>query len=152
MSAYLRGRTRRNAPVRAPIYSPVAIAAVWHPRAVSLPPWLKAWLARCAPGLAVCGGLALLVAIVFGQTVRHDFIDLDDARYVFNNPQVRRGLSAQGVVWAFTERYESNWHPLTWISHMLDWQLYGSWAGGHHLTSAVVHAAAAIFPFWLFGG
>ncbi|MGA2258918.1 MAG: tetratricopeptide repeat protein [Thermoguttaceae bacterium] len=91
--------------------------------------------------------LALLAAIVFGQTLGHDFIDWDDSQYVVNNPHVTRGLSAQGIAWAFTQRYQSNWHPLTWISHMLDCQMYGLWAGGHHLTNLLLHAATAILLF-----
>ena len=114
---------------------------------ISLPPWLEAWLVRYGAVTAVCGLLALLVAIVFGQTVQHDFIDMDDAQYVFNNSQVRAGLSLQGIAWAFTTCCESNWHPLTWISHELDWQLFGSWAGGHHLTSVLLHALTAIILF-----
>ena len=112
-----------------------------------MPPWLEAWIVRYGMAVAVCGLLALLVAIVFGQTLRHDFIDLDDSQYVFDNPHVRDGLSLQGIVWAFTQRHEANWHPLTWISHMLDCQMYGLWAGGHHLTSVLLHAATAILLF-----
>ncbi len=97
--------------------------------------------------VAVCGLLALLVAVVFGQTLRHDFIDWDDVHYVLKNPHVHEGLSAQTIAWAFTARSQANWHPLTWISHILDWQMYGSWAGGHHLTSVLLHAATAIVLF-----
>src|SRR5580658_2929532 len=93
---------------------------------IALPPWLAAWLALHGAATAVCGTIVLLVAIVFGQTLRHDFIDWDDAEYIVNNRHVHDGLSVQGIVWAFTNRDEANWHPLTWISHMLDWQLYGS--------------------------
>ena len=117
------------------------------PADIPLPPWLEAWIVRYGMAVAVCGLLALLVAIVFGQTLRHDFIDLDDSHYVFDNPHVRDGLSLQGIVWAFTQRHEANWHPLTWISHMLDCQMYGLWAGGHHLTSVLLHAATAILLF-----
>ncbi len=117
------------------------------PADIPLPPWLEAWIVRYGMAVAVCGLLALLVAIVFGQTLRHDFIDLDDSQYVFDNPHVRDGLSLQGIVWAFTQRHEANWHPLTWISHMLDCQMYGLWAGGHHLTSLLLHAATAILLF-----
>ena len=95
------------------------------PADISLPPWLEAWLVRHGAVAAVCGLLALLVAIVFGQTLAHEFIDLDDSAYIFDNSHVRAGLTPAGVVWAFSERYEANWHPLTWLSHMLDWQLFG---------------------------
>jgi hypothetical protein len=114
---------------------------------ISLPPWLEEWYARHGAVTAVCGLLVLLVAIVFGQTLRHDFIDWDDPQYVVDNPQIHAGLSMPGIAWAFTNRDEANWHPLTWISHMLDWQMYGSWAGGHHLTSVLLHALTAILLF-----
>ena len=132
---------KRAAPASAPAIAPA------RPADISLPPWLAAWLARHGAGIAVCGLLVILVAIVFGQTLGHDFIDLDDSQYVFDNPHVRDGLSMKDIVWAFTERYEANWHPLTWISHMLDWEVYGRWAGGHHLTSLLLHAATAIVLF-----
>src|SRR3972149_914575 len=75
--------------------------------------------------LAVCGFLLLAVLIVFGQTLRYDFVNYDDHLYVYENPQVTHGLTAQGIAWAFTTNHASNWHPLTWLSHMLDCQLFG---------------------------
>ena len=86
--------------------------------------------------------------MVFGQTVRHEFINCDDDQYVYENPQVARGFTAQGIVWAFTHFHSANWHPLTWLSHMLDCQLYGlNHPGGHHLTNVLLHAASAILLF-----
>jgi hypothetical protein len=81
----------------------------------------------------------LAVGLVFGQTVTHDFVNYDDD-YVYENIPVRHGMSVEGVDWAFTHRHAGNWHPLTWISHMLDCQVYGLWAGGHHLTNLLIHA------------
>ena len=75
--------------------------------------------------LAVCGLLVLAVALVFGQTVRFEFVNYDDNEYVYENPQVAHGLTVQGIAWAFTTGHASNWHPLTWLSHMLDCQFYG---------------------------
>ncbi len=98
---------------------------------------------------AVCGLLVLAVGLVFGQTVTHEFVNYDDPDYVYKNAYVKRGLSVEGVVWAFTHRYAWNWHPLTWMSHMLDCQAYGLWAGGHHLTSVLIHAATAVGLFLL---
>src|SRR3989304_1830159 len=72
--------------------------------------------------LAVCGFLLLAVFLVFGQTLRHDFVNYDDRLYVYENPYVTHGLTTQGIVWAFTSKHASNWHPLTWLSHMLDCQ------------------------------
>ena len=73
----------------------------------------------------VAGLLAAGVFLVFGQTLRHEFVNYDDADYVYENPHVARGISDENIVWAFTQRYAFNWHPLTWLSHMLDCQVYG---------------------------
>ena len=98
--------------------------------------------------LAVCVFLLLAVALVFGQTVRHEFINYDDKEDVYENPQVARGFTAQGIGWAFTTTHNSMWGPLTWLSHMLDCQLYGlSHPGGHHLTNVLLHAASTVLLF-----
>ena len=94
--------------------------------------------------LAVCLFLFVVTLAVFGQTVNHDFVNYDDAIYVYENPHVTGGLTSQDIAWAFTSSHASNWHPLTWLSHMLDCQVYGLWPGGHHLTSVVLHAATAV--------
>ena len=96
---------------------------------------------------AVCGLLLLAVLIVFSQTISHDFIDFDDTAYVCENPYVRGGLTAEGTAWAITTYHCENWHPLTWLSHMLDCQLYGLNSGGHHLTNVLLHAATAVLLF-----
>lgn len=96
---------------------------------------------------AICGLLLLAVGLVFGQTVRHEFINLDDGADVYLNPHVTGGLTAESVKWAITERYAGVWMPATWISHILDWQFYGSNAGGHHLTNVLLHAASAVLLF-----
>ena len=84
--------------------------------------------------IAIGALLTAMVWMVFGQTVGFAFTDYDDGEYVYENPFVTNGLSWRGAGWAFTHFYASNWHPLTWISHMADAQLYGSNAGGHHAT------------------
>ena len=94
--------------------------------------------------LAVCGFLLLAVGLVFGQTIRYGFVNFDDNETVYENSQVTQGLSGHGVAWAFTHRHVFNWVPLTCISHMLDWQLYGANAGGHHLTNVLLHAATTV--------
>jgi protein O-mannosyl-transferase len=95
----------------------------------------------------VCVFLVLAVWAVFGQTLHHEFLDLDDSDYVYDNPMVARGLTLKGIVWAFTQSHSFNWHPLTWLSHMLDCQLYGLNPGGHHLSNVLFHSAAAIALF-----
>ncbi|HEX3628423.1 MAG TPA: tetratricopeptide repeat protein [Verrucomicrobiae bacterium] len=97
---------------------------------------------------AVCLLLALAVWIVFGQTVRFDFINYDDDAIVYENPAVTRGLDLHEIGRVFTQNSgRDSWFPITDISHMLDWQLYGPHAGGHHLTNVLLHAATAIFLF-----
>ena len=96
---------------------------------------------------AVCGLLLLAVVCVFGQTLRYGFVNYDDQKYVCKNPHVSGGLNAEAVRWAFTTRHASNWHPLTWLSHMLDCQLYGLISEWHHLTNVLLHAATAILLF-----
>ncbi|MDQ6911386.1 MAG: tetratricopeptide repeat protein [Verrucomicrobiota bacterium] len=96
---------------------------------------------------AICLAIAALIWFVFGQTLQHDFINLDDPEYVLKNPHVAAGLTSSGIVWAFSHTHAANWHPLTWIAHMLDCQFYGLVPRGHHLTNVVLHAATAILLF-----
>jgi protein O-mannosyl-transferase len=95
----------------------------------------------------VCVFLIAITWIVFGQTLHFGFINFDDGDYVYENPEVARGLTFGGIVWAFTHLHAANWHPVTWISHMLDCQLYGLSPGGHHLTNLLIHVATAILLF-----
>ncbi|MBZ5604396.1 MAG: tetratricopeptide repeat protein [Acidobacteriia bacterium] len=94
----------------------------------------------------------LLFAAVFAvySSVRtHDFINYDDPVYVVANPHVRGGLTWDGLAWAFTSFEHSNWFPLTWISHMLDVEMFGLNAGSHHLSSVFLHALSALALFAL---
>ncbi len=92
--------------------------------------------------------LALLVGIVaiYGQTIRYDFLNYDDPEYV-TDAHVRSGLTLPGITWAFKAGYSSNSFPLTWISHMLDFQLFGVHSGAHHLVSVVLHALSTLVLF-----
>ena len=87
--------------------------------------------------------IALAVIAIYGQTWHHDFVNYDDDVYVFKNPEITGGLTWHGVRWAFGF-HAANWHPLTWISHMLDCEVFGLNAGGHHLVGAGLHAANAV--------
>ncbi len=101
--------------------------------------------------IGVCAVIVLLCVVVFGQTAGNDFVNYDDPQYVLDNSHVHGGLTGPGAIgWAFSSYHANNWHPLTWLSHMLDVQLYGvDWAGGHHLSSLALHAASAILLFLL---
>jgi hypothetical protein len=95
----------------------------------------------------ICLLLVLATLIVFWQVKNHAFITYDDDEYVTQNTYVQKGLTSNGVRWAFSFNDVSYWHPLTWLSHMLDVELYGMDAGGHHLTSVLFHMANCILLF-----
>jgi tetratricopeptide (TPR) repeat protein len=97
----------------------------------------------------ICLLLAVAVLLAYGQTGSHEFIDWDDDHYVTKNHWVQQGLTLKSVNWAFTATHSSNWHPLTWLSHMLDYELHGLDAGGHHLTSVFLHLASSLLLFYL---
>jgi tetratricopeptide (TPR) repeat protein len=89
----------------------------------------------------------LLAFVAFAPALANGFVAYDDPGYVTKNETVQRGLTIEGIRWAFTTGFFSNWHPLTWISHMIDYQLYEDWAAGHHLTNILFHAANAALLF-----
>ncbi len=93
--------------------------------------------------------LAVGTLVLYGQVVTFDFINLDDPDYVYNNQYVRSGITAENVTWAFTLHGPGQWHPLTWISHQLDCQLFELDAGMHHLVNALLHVANAVLLFFL---
>jgi protein O-mannosyl-transferase len=102
---------------------------------------------RSYAGLLVSALILLAVVLVFGRTVLYEFINYDDPAYVYQNPRVSAGLTSQGIAWAFTSSHAANWHPLTWVSHMADCQVYGLRPWGHHLGNVLLHAATAILLF-----
>jgi hypothetical protein len=93
--------------------------------------------------------LAVVTCAVYWQVGSHQFVNYDDGRYILENPHVRTGLTGENVIWAFTSTYASNWHPLTWLSHMLDVQLFGLNPGPHHLVNVLIHAVNTILLFLL---
>ena len=102
--------------------------------------------------LAAAALLAALVFAAFGGALKCGFVLFDDNLYVTENAQVQGGLSAAGVRWAFTTGHSANWHPLTWLAHMADVELYGLAPAGHHATSLLLHAANAILLFLVLRG
>src|SRR6267142_468638 len=96
-----------------------------------------------------CLFLILVTAVVYFPVATHRFINFDDPDYVTGNPYVSAGLRSESLRWALTGVYSSNWHPLTWMSHMLDCQLYGQNPAGHHLTNVAFHAANTVLVFLL---
>jgi tetratricopeptide (TPR) repeat protein len=99
--------------------------------------------------LAVMCVLAVAVAAIYLQTAWFGFVNWDDDQYVFRNTRVRQGLSWDSLAWAFSSVEASNWHPLTWLSYLIDSSLFGAWAGGYHLTSVAWHLATTLLVYLL---
>lgn len=107
-----------------------------------------AWSLRRRAAMAV--GLAALTAVVFRSVVGLPFIGFDDPEYLTQNPFIRGGLTAHGLRWALTAGYAANWHPVTWLSHMLDLSVFGLAPAGHHAVNLLLHCASAGMLFLLF--
>ncbi|HEV2320537.1 MAG TPA: tetratricopeptide repeat protein [Verrucomicrobiae bacterium] len=99
--------------------------------------------------IAICVALAVGTIALYCPVLWHGFINYDDPDYILNNPHVNTGLTRPGIVWAFTHAYAANWHPLTWISHMMDCQMFDLHPGGHHLINVLFHAANTVLLFVL---
>jgi protein O-mannosyl-transferase len=91
--------------------------------------------------------LIIVSLAAFGRIIGNDFINFDDTAYVTENNHIKLGLNRETIKWALTTTYFSYWHPLTWLSHTLDWSLFGANASGHHLVSLFLHIGAVIFLF-----
>jgi tetratricopeptide (TPR) repeat protein len=100
--------------------------------------------------LLICLFLILVTFAAFWQVRHNEFISLDDNLYVTENLHVQGGVTVKGLVWAFTKSYVGHWHPITWLSHMLDYNLYGLNPGGHHMTNVFFHVANTLLLFLLF--
>ncbi len=97
----------------------------------------------------ICLLLAAATLAIYWPVTRADFTNYDDPRYVVENLNIQSGVTWKAVAWAFTTGYGSNWHPVTWISHMIDWQFYGLNSGKHHLTNLIFHVANTVLIFGL---
>src|SRR5262249_34882809 len=82
--------------------------------------------------IAICAAVIVLTAAAFSDVVSHPFVIYDDDVYVTKNTHVQSGLTWKSVAWAFASTENANWHPVTWMSHMLDIELFGLSPGGHH--------------------
>ena len=100
--------------------------------------------------LAICIALSITTIAVFWQVGNHEFISFDDNDYVTENRYVQAGITLKGVIWAISEPHAHNWHPLTWLSHMSDCQLFGLKPGRHHLVNLFFHMANTILLFFIF--
>ena len=93
--------------------------------------------------------LVAITWLVFSQTIGYDFVNYDDHVYVYQNPIVSDGLTMHGIVWAFAHTHARNWHPLTTLSHMLDCEIFGLKAGGHHFINLLLHMLAVLLLFFV---
>jgi tetratricopeptide (TPR) repeat protein len=89
---------------------------------------------------------------IYAQVIGHRFTNLDDPLYITDNSMVNRGVTLDGLAWAFTTFHAAYWLPLTWIAHMIDSQLFGMFAGGHLLVNALIHTANTLLVFWFLLG
>ena len=96
--------------------------------------------------------LFLGTLLIYWPVCQYEFLNFDDTDYITKNPIVQAGLSVKGVFWALQTAHASNWHPLTWLSHMLDCELYGLAPGGHHVTNLLLHLANTLLLFALLRG
>ncbi len=102
---------------------------------------------RFFPEAMICLLLTAAILIVYSQVRSFEFVNFDDYAYVMKNYSVRKGLSWESIQWAFQSLTVGNWHPLTMISYMVDVEIYGMDAGGHHWNNALLHLANSLLLF-----
>lgn len=100
--------------------------------------------------ILICLFLSITTFSVYWQIHQYDFVSFDDNEYVYDNPHVKSGITLKNIIWAFTAFHSNNWHPLTWMSHMLDCQLFGLNAGCHHFINLLFHVANTLLLFLIF--
>ena len=98
----------------------------------------------------IFGALAIACLVIYGRTIGFDFINLDDHSYVYLNDVVLSGINSESIKWSFAAFHSSNWHPLTWLSHALDVQLFGLNAGAHHAVNVILHLVNSCLVFIVF--
>ncbi|MGA2324640.1 MAG: hypothetical protein ABSG22_12435, partial [Sedimentisphaerales bacterium] len=99
--------------------------------------------------ILICVGIIAGTFVAY-EPIRHNgFVNYDDDKYITKNPEVTGRITRQSVIWAFTKFHSSNWHPLTWLSHMLDYQFFGLNPLGHHLVSVAIHIVNALLLLWI---
>ena len=97
--------------------------------------------------VSIAAGIAVATLAVYAQVANHQFIAFDDQLYIRNNPMVTAGLTWKGIAWALTTFHDSNWHPLAWIAHMVDVEIFGLDAGRHLLVNVLIHVANSVLLF-----
>jgi Flp pilus assembly protein TadD len=97
--------------------------------------------------ITICITLLAFIAIVYGPLAGYDFVNIDDDLYTYKNKIVKDGLTSHGIAWALQTVYNANWLPLTWISYMIDVELFGTGPSGHHVVNVLLHAASVVLLF-----
>jgi tetratricopeptide (TPR) repeat protein len=105
---------------------------------------------KIRPEIIICLFLVLATGAVYLQVWNHEFVGYDDDGYVTENVRVKNGLTLDNIIWAFKTPHKSNWHPLTWVSHLLDVELFGMQSGRHHMTNVLFHILNSLLLFGVF--
>src|SRR3954462_72651 len=113
-------------------------------------PFSPFWPEEFSHPALVCLLLAVVTFCIYSPVAYDEFVNYDDADYVTSNAHVQGGLTWENIKWAFTTGHASNWHPLTWISHMADCQFFGTNPAGHHFVNVLLHVADSLLLFLLF--
>jgi tetratricopeptide (TPR) repeat protein len=100
--------------------------------------------------ILICLILVLATAAVYYQATGFSFVNYDDPEYIYQNPYIKNGITPAAIKWAFTTGYACFWHPITWLSHILDWQLFGANPAGHHIINLLFHIANTLLTFLVF--
>ncbi|MBU1743953.1 MAG: tetratricopeptide repeat protein [Proteobacteria bacterium] len=111
---------------------------------------IRQWIRSHPVHIFICLGLALIVILPFYQASQFKFVIYDDSRYILGNKNIQTGFDRSSVSWAFTTLFASNWQPLTWLSLMLDYKMYGTGAGGYHVTNVLIHLVNTLLLFFIF--
>jgi tetratricopeptide (TPR) repeat protein len=99
--------------------------------------------------ILICVFLITAIVAVYWQVYSYSFVKYDDDYYVTNNANIKSGFDWKNIRWAFTSNYAHNWHPVTWLSHSIDYQLFKNWAGGYHLVNVLFHIVNTILLFYI---
>ena len=94
--------------------------------------------------------LFIITFIAYWQVLNHDFVNFDDNQYIYENRFVQQGLTFKSIIWAFTTIHMANWHPLTWLSHIIVFDFFGFNPSGHHLTNLFLHILNTILLYLIF--
>ena len=99
--------------------------------------------------ILICAGLVVATAAAYQPVFKNGFVNFDDDVYVTENANIKNGFTGQSVLWALTNSHAENWHPLTWLSHILDYKLFGLYPAGHHLTNLMLHIINTLLLFFI---